>query len=140
MERVVPKMNPYTPPVIESPMPSRLDVCEEAKRLTYWPAVLMIAQGALITGLYAFAICVEVYQRGLRVSEPNTAYLLFLLAPLLIWCGVKLKRLESRKMSYLGAALSFFLFVPLGLFVCIWAIASLKHTIVREAFKMLEIA
>ncbi len=120
-------------------LPSSIAVCEEAKRLTYWPAVLMIAQGALITGLYAFAICVEIYGRGFRVPDPNVVYLLFLLAPLLTWCGVKLKRLESRKMSYLGAALSFFLFVPLGLFVCIWAVVSLKHTIVREAFKMREL-
>jgi hypothetical protein len=49
------------------------------------------------------------------------------------------KRLESRKMSYLGAALSFFLFVPLGFFICIWAVVSLRHTIVREAFKMREL-
>ncbi|XZE22271.1 hypothetical protein SH449x_002190 [Pirellulaceae bacterium SH449] len=134
-------INPYASTINDGPPPYEKAIYAEAKRLTYWPAVLMIAQGALITGLYIFAICAGILQRGVH-SMPgpeSVVYLIFLLPPLLVLCGLKLKRLESRKMSYVGAAISLFLFLPLGLFICIWAVVALKRPVVREAFKMREL-
>ena len=128
--------NPYAPPENQEPSLSDSATFAEAKRLTYWPAVLMITQGTILTGLFTFAICADVYERGLRkMSSPeNLIYLMFLFAPLLVMCGLKLKRLESRSMSYFGAVLSVVLFLPFGWLICIWTIVALNRSVVREAF------
>jgi hypothetical protein len=69
-------------------------------------------------------------------SPENVFMFSFLLAPLLIWCGIQLKRIESRGLCYLGAALSVMMFLPLGWAICIWAIVALNRPIVREAFRV----
>ena len=130
--------NPYSPPStqLESALPS--SVLAEARNVTWWPGVLMIAQGTILSILFAIAIAFDIQSRGVPnpTSPQNIFMFTFLLAPLLIWCGIQLKRIGSRGLSYLGAALSVVLFLPLGWAICIWAIVSLNRPIVREAFRL----
>jgi hypothetical protein len=130
--------NPYSPPSpqIDSALP--YGVLAEAKKVTWWPGVLMIVQGAILSSVFAIAIAVDVYSRGLPnlASPQNIVMFTFLLAPLLLWCGIQLKRIESRGLCYLGAALSVVLFLPLGWAICIWAIVALNRPVVREAFRV----
>ncbi|MCE3018906.1 MAG: hypothetical protein ACK56W_25620 [Pirellula sp.] len=129
--------NPYSPPSTQdtSTIPSL--ILEEARRVTRWPAGLMIAQGLILSGVFTVASGIDIYSRGVPnfASPQNVIYLTFLLAPLLVWCGLQLKRVESRRLSYLGAVLSVVLFLPLGWAICIWAIVALNRPIVREAFR-----
>ena len=129
--------NPYSPPSTQdtSTIPSL--ILEEARRVTRWPAGLMIVQGLILSGVFTVAIGIDIYSRGVPnfASPQNVIYLTFLLAPLLVWCGLQLKRVESRRLSYLGAVLSVVMFLPLGWAICIWAIVALNRPIVREAFR-----
>jgi hypothetical protein len=130
--------NPYSPPLnheIDSGMSA---ILTEAMRFTFWPAVLMIAQGVILSGVFVFAMCFEIYERGINslVSNENLVYFLTFLAPLLVVCGMKLKRIESKSFSYLGAVISVFLFLPLGWAICIWAVVALNRPVVREAFRI----
>jgi hypothetical protein len=124
--------NPYSQPStqIDSALP--YGVLVEAKKVTWWPGVLMIVQGAILSSVFAIAIAVDVYSRGLPnlASPQNIVMFTFLLAPLLIWCGIQLKRIESRGLCYLGATLSVVLFLPLGCAICIWAIVALNRPVV----------
>ena len=74
----------------------------------------------------------------LESSNPNVSDMSMMdrMAPLLLWCGIQLKRIESRGLCYLGAALSVVLFLPLGWAICIWAIVALNRPVVREAFRV----
>ena len=134
--------NPYSPPStqVDSALPSVVLI--EARKITWWPGVLMIGQGAILSSVYSIAIAVDVYSRGVpNLASPQNVFMfMFLLAPLLILCGIQLKRIESRRLSYLGAALSVVLFLPLGWAVCIWAIIALNRPMVREAFRVREMA
>ena len=95
-----------------------------------------------MSSVYSIAIAVDVYSRGVpNLASPQNVFMfMFLLAPLLILCGIQLKRIESRRLSYLGAALSVVLFLPLGWAVCIWAIIALNRPIVLEAFRVRTMA
>jgi hypothetical protein len=130
--------NPYSPPStqVESTLPSVVLI--EARKVTWWPGVLMIVQGFILSSAFAIAIAVDVNSRGIPnlASPQNVVMFTFLLAPLLIWCGIQLKRIESRGLSYLGAALSVVLFLLLGWAICIWAIVALNRPVVREAFRV----
>jgi hypothetical protein len=74
----------------------------------------------------------------LESSNPNVSDMSMMdrMAPLLLWCGIQLKRIESPGLCYLGAALSVVLFLPLGWAICIWAIVALNRPVVREAFRV----
>ena len=130
--------NPYCPPStqVDSALPSAILV--EARNVTWWPGVLMIAQGIILSSVFAIAIAVGVYSHGIpNLASPQNIFMFtFLLAPLLIWCGIKMKHVESRGLCYLGAALSVVLFLPLGWAICIWAIVALNRPVVREAFRV----
>jgi hypothetical protein len=134
--------NPYSPPStqVDSALPSVVLI--EARKITWWPGVLMIGQGAILSSVFSIAIAVDVYSRGVpNLASPQNVFMfMFLLAPLLILCGIQLKRIESRRLSYLGAALSVVLFLPLGWAVCIWAIIALNRPIVLEAFRVRTMA
>ena len=134
--------NPYSPPStqVDSALPSVVLI--EARKITWWPGVLMIGQGAILSSVYSIAIAVDVYSRGVpNLASPQNVFMfMFLLAPLLILCGIQLKRIESRRLSYLGAALSVVLFLPLGWAVCIWAIIAFNRPIVLEAFRVRTMA
>jgi len=134
--------NPYSPPStqVDSAQPSAMLI--EARKVTWWPGVLMIGQGSILSSVFAIAIAVDVYSRGVPnpASPQNVFMFTFLLAPLLVWCGMQLKRIESRRLAYLGAALSVVLFLPVGWFVCIWAMIALNRPMVREAFRVREMA
>lgn len=130
--------NPYFPPLtqVDPSLPSAVLV--EARNVTWWPGVLMISQGTILSILFAVAIALDIQSRGVPnpTSPQNVVMFTFLLAPVLIWCGVQLKRVESRGLSYEGAALSVVLFLPLGWAICIWAIVALNRPMVREAFRL----
>jgi len=135
--------NPYSPPStqVDSALPSVVLI--EARKITWWPGVLMIGQGAILSSVFSIAIAVDVYWRGVpNLASPQNVFMFTfpLLAPLLVWCGIQLKRIESRRLSYLGAALSVVLFLPVGWVACIWAIIALNRPIVREAFRVREMA
>ena len=134
--------NPYSPPSTQVDLAQPSVVLIEARKITWWPGVLMIGQGAILSSVYSIAIAVDVYSRGVpNLASPQTVFMfMFLLAPLLILCGIQLKRIESRRLSYLGAALSVVLFLPLGWAVCIWAIIALNRPIVLEAFRVRTMA
>ena len=134
--------NPYSPPSTQVDLAQPSVVLIEARKITWWPGVLMIGQGAILSSVYSIAIAVDVYSRGVpNLASPQNVFMfMFLLAPLLILCGIQLKRIESRRLSYLGAALSVVLFPPLGWAVCIWAIIALNRPMVREAFRVREMA
>ena len=134
--------NPYSPPSTQVDLAQPSVVLIEARKITWWPGVLMIGQGAILSSVYSIAIAVDVYSRGVpNLASPQNVFMfMFLLAPLLILCGIQLKRIESRRLSYLGAALSVVLFLPLGWAVCIWAIIALNRPIVLEAFRVRTMA
>ena len=134
--------NPYSPPSTQVDLAQPSEVLIEARKITWWPGVLMIGQGAILSSVYSIAIAVDVYSRGVpNLASPQNVFMfMFLLAPLLILCGIQLKRIESRRLSYLGAALSVVLFLPLGWAVCIWAIIALNRPIVLEAFRVRTMA
>ena len=113
--------NPYSPPSTQVDLAQPSVVLIEARKITWWPGVLMIGQGAILSSVYSIAIAVDVYSRGVpNLASPQNVFMfMFLLAPLLILCGIQLKRIESRRLSYLGAALSVVLFLPLGWAVCV---------------------
>ncbi|MBM3965967.1 MAG: hypothetical protein FJ308_13025 [Planctomycetes bacterium] len=128
--------NPYSPPAGRVDSAVQNAVLMEARKVTWWPGVLMILQGAILTIVVTVAVVVDVYSGVVPnpASPQNVFMLMFLLAPLLVLCGIKLKRVESRRLSYLGAATSVVLFLPLGWAIRIWAIIALNRPIVREAF------
>ena len=134
--------NPYSPPSTQVDLAQPSVVLIEARKITWWPGVLMIGQGAILSSVYSIAIAVDVYSRGVpNLASPQNVFMfMFLLAPLLILCGIQLKRIESRRLSYLGAALAVVLFLPLGWAVCIWAIIALNRPIVLEAFRVRTMA
>lgn len=98
----------------------------------------MITQGVILSTVFALGVAADVYSRGIpNLASPQNFFMFtFLLAPLLIWCGLQLKRIESRGLSYLGAVLSVVMFLPLGWVICIWAIVALNRPIVREALRV----
>ena len=128
--------NPYASRVIQDFASHAFSAPDSAKRATYWPGILMMTQGAILTCIFAFAMLEAVYERGVpRMMSPGNAHCLtFLLAPLLVMCGLKLKRIESRGMSLLGAILSVILFLPLGWIICIWTIVAVNRPAARDAF------
>ena len=130
--------NPYSPPSTQADSAQPPAILIDARKVTWWPGVLMIAQGTILSGVFAIAIAVDVYSRGIAnlASPQNIVMFTFLLAPLLLWRGIQLKRIESRGLCYLGAALSVVLFLPLGWAICIWAIVALNRPVVREAFRV----
>jgi hypothetical protein len=130
--------NPYSPPSTQVDSAQLCAVLLEARKATWWPGVLMIVQGIALSSVFASAVAVDAYSRGLpNLASPQNVFMFgFLLAPLLVWCGIQLKRVESRGLGYLGAALSVLLFLPLGWAICIWAIIALNRPIVREAFRI----
>ena len=130
--------NPYSPPSAQVDSALLSAILTEAKNVTWWPGVLMIAQGTILSSLFAVAIAVDVYSRGIPnpMSPQNAFMFMFLFAPLLVWCGIQMKRIEFHTLCYLGAALSVVLFLPLGWAICIWAVVALNRPIVREAFRV----
>jgi hypothetical protein len=131
--------NPYEPthPTSETYVPIASIV--EARRITFWPGLAMVIHGLVILLVFVVAISVEICKRGIaRVFADETSLLVAIVAILslmLIRCGLGMIRLSSLRLSHAGVLLSMFLFMPVGVFICYWAMVALSKPIVREAFR-----
>jgi len=131
--------NPYEQPHPISELISLDALIVEAQRMTFWPGMAMVIQGVVIALLYAVVFSAEIYARGIfRSSGESLLYVIAILPLILVWCGLAMVRLTSRRLSYAGAALSLFLFLPVGLFIGIWALIVLDRLVVREAFRKIS--
>lgn len=122
---------------------------ESARRLVFWPAVLMISEGVVIAAITIAFLALQLLfdgfparfeNDGSKTTVEEVGFLVLVLfpslffAPLLVFCGIQLVRLRSLRLAYIGAALAALLFLPVGWIICFWTIMLLSRPEVREVF------
>ena len=90
-----------------------------------WTLTILYSVGLLISGLALFLDG----QSGRQIFFEAGIPMAFALAMAiqLVRCGISTMRCESRSKAYGGAVLSALLFLPLGIFICIWVVRSLNR-------------
>ncbi len=132
-------VNPYEVSLPSSFKNKGSEVNAQALQIMLFPGMAMAIQGWILTALYSLGLLVIVvlsYLFGERqvLFEMGIPFVIALLMSIQLGrCGRSTMRCESRLKAYVGAVLSALLFLPLGIFICIWVISSLNRKEVLEA-------
>ena len=128
-------VNPYEAPATIPGISEKFIVDAQTLSIMRKPGLAMAIQGWILAAIYCVCLLVVLLLGERRDLLEMGIPLLFvlILAIQLARCGKSTMRFESRQMAYVGALLSILLFLPLGIFICLWIASSLNRVEILDA-------